>query len=117
MSELIDFDVILARSDVAILRPVSRNYTTVLTIEIFGLEVQSGYAAVDATVSGTTYRIVNMYLEASDHSVRIDQIFVRNLELPVSVMTHTVGDEPSERLASGLGTSDHAGVVAHLAFK
>ena len=52
--------------------------------------------------------------EVSDHSVRIDQIFVRNLELPASVLTHTVGDTPSERLSSGLWPSDHAGVVAHL---
>jgi len=186
---LTDFDVILSRSDVSISRPVSANYTNILTIEMLGLEVQRGYAAVDATVSGTTYRIVNTHLESgavgkesrvaqmqelvsslsdetlpiillgdfntpapdgtayqillsagyvdvwqmdsegtgntccqasallnevSGHSVRIDQIFVRNLELPASVMTHTIGDEPSERLASGLWPSDHAGVVAHL---
>ena len=55
--------------------------------------------------------------EMSDLSVRIDQIFVRNLELPVSVLTHTVGDTPSERLPSGLWPSDHAGVVAHFAFE
>ena len=53
--------------------------------------------------------------EVSDHSVRIDQIFVRNLELPVSVLTHTVGDKPSDRLPSGLWPSDHAGVVVYLA--
>ena len=55
--------------------------------------------------------------EVSDHSVRIDQIFVRNLELPASVITYTVGDKPSDRLPSGLWPSDHAGVVAHLAFE
>ncbi len=55
--------------------------------------------------------------EVSDLTGRIDQIFVRNLELPASIMTHTVGDKPSERLASGLWPSDHAGVVAHLAFE
>ena len=55
--------------------------------------------------------------EVSDLSVRIDQIFVRNLELPVSVLTRTVGDTPSERLDSGLWPSDHAGVVAHLALE
>lgn len=187
---LTDFDVILARSDVAISRSVSANYTNALAIEMLGLEVQRGYAAVDATVSGTTYRVVNTHLEAaveaarvaqmqelvdilsdetlpmivlgdfntrapngtayqillsagyvdvwqvdaegtgntccqdgnllnevSDHSVRIDQIFVRNLELPASVMTHTIGDEPSDRLASGLWPSDHAGVVAHFMFE
>jgi endonuclease/exonuclease/phosphatase family metal-dependent hydrolase/uncharacterized protein YceK len=189
---LTDFDVILSRSDVAISRSIGANYANMLTIGMLGLEVQRGYVAVDATVSGTTYRIVNTHLEAesigeesrvaqmlelvdilreetlpiillgdfntpapdgtayqillsagyvdlwqmnsagtgntccqapnilnevSGHSVRIDQIFVRNLELPASVMTHTVGDEPSNRLASGLWPSDHAGVVAHLVFE
>ena len=187
---LTDFDVILARSDVAISRSVSANYTNALAIEMLGLEVQRGYTAVDATVSGTTYRVVNTHLEAaveaarvaqtqelvdvlntetlpiillgdfntpapngtayqillsagyvdvwqmdaegtgntccqapnilnevSGHSVRIDQIFVRNMELPASVMTHTIGDEPSDRLASGLWPSDHAGVVAHFMFE
>lgn len=187
---LTDYDVILARSDVAISRPVSANYTSVLAIEMLALEVPRGYTAVDATIDGITYRFVNTHLEAfaqeyrvaqmqelvdlfsdetlpiivlgdfntrapngtayqillsagyvdvwqmnsegtgntccqapsllnevSGHSVRIDQIFVRNLELPASVMTRTVGDEPSNRLASGLWPSDHAGVVAHLVFE
>ena len=187
---LTDFDVLLARSDVSISRATSENYANSLTIEMLGLEIQRGYTAVDATVSGVTYRVVNTHLEAfaegnrvvqtqelvdilsdetlpvillgdfntrapdgtayqillsagyvdiwqmdsegtgntccqdddllnevSDHSVRIDQIFVRNLELPASVLTHTVGDTPSERLSSGLWPSDHAGVIAHLAFE
>ena len=189
---LTDFDVILSRSDVEVSRSMSANYTNMLTIEMLGLGVRRGYVAVDATISGTTYRIVNTHLEAeaigmesrvaqmqelvdvlseetlpiillgdfntpapdgsayqillsagyvdvwqmdsegtgntccqvptllnevSGHSVRIDQIFVRNLELPASVMTQTVGDEPSNRLASGLWPSDHAGVVAHLVFE
>ena len=187
---LTDYDVILSRSDVAISRPVGANYANTLTIEMLGLEIQRGYAAVDATVGNVTYRFVNTHLEAftpenriaqtqelvdilsdetlpiillgdfntrapdgtayqillstgyidiwqmdskgtgntccqdddilnevSDHSVRIDQIFVRNLELPTQILTHTVGDTPSERLPSGLWSSDHAGVVAHLAFE
>jgi endonuclease/exonuclease/phosphatase family metal-dependent hydrolase len=185
---LTDYDVVLSRSDVTISRAASVNYTNALTIEMLGLEIQRGYAAVDATVAGVTYRFVNTHLEAfaeenriaqaqelvdilsdetlpiillgdfntrapngtayqillsagymdiwqmdsegtgntccqdddilnevSDHSVRIDQIFVRNLELPVSVLTHTVGDKPSDRLPSGLWPSDHTGVVAYLA--
>lgn len=187
---LTDYDVILSRSDVVVSRPMSVNYTHALTIEMLGLEVKRGYVAVDATVSGVTYRVVNTHLEAfveesrvvqtqelvdafsqetlpiiflgdfntpapdgtayqillsagyvdvwqmdsegtgntccqdddilnevSDHSVRIDQIFVRNLELPASVMTYTIGDKPSDRLASGLWPSDHAGVVAHFVFE
>ena len=187
---LTDYDVLLARSDVAISRPTSENYENSLTIEMLGLKVKRGYAAIDATVAGVTYRVVNTHLESaaeesrvaqtqelvdilsdetlpvillgdfntrapdgtgyqillsagyvdvwqmdsegtgktccqdddilnevSDLSVRIDQIYVRNLELPASVLTRTVGDTPSERLPSGLWPSDHAGVVAHLAFE
>ena len=187
---LTDYDVILSRSDVAISRPMNANFTNVLTIETLRLEIKRGYAVVDATVSGVTYRFVNTHLEAfaaenrvaqtqelvdilsdetlpiillgdfntrapngtayqillsagymdiwqmdsagtgntccqdddilnevSDHSVRIDQIFVRNLDLPSSVLTHTVGDKPSDRLPSGLWPSDHAGVVAHFALE
>lgn len=189
---LTDYDVILSRSDVAISRPMSANYTNMLTIEMLGLGVLRGYAAVDATVSGTTYRVVNTHLEAeaigkesrvaqmqelvdslsdetlpiillgdfntpapdgtayqlllsggyvdlwqmdsegtgntccqapelqnatSELQVRIDQIFVRNLELPTQILTYTIGDTPSERLPAGLWPSDHAGVVAYLAFE
>ena len=187
---LTDFDVILSRGDVAVSRSMSANYANALTIEMLGLEVKRGYAAVDATVSGVTYRFVNTHLESfaeenrvaqtqelvdnlqgetlpiillgdfntrapngtayqlllsagyvdlwqmdsegtgntccqdddilnevSDHSVRIDQIFARNIELPTQILTQTIGDTPSERLPSGLWPSDHAGVVAHLAFE
>jgi hypothetical protein len=189
---LTDYDVILSRSDVGISRPVSANYTTALTFEMLGLEVERGYTAIDATVAGVTYRVVNTHLEAeaigeesrvaqmgelvnilsdetlpiillgdfntpapdgpayqlllsagyvdlwqmdsqgtgntccqaptlqnemSQHRKRIDQIFVRNLEIPTQILTQTVGDTLSERLPSGLWPSDHAGVVAHLAFE
>ena len=187
---LTDYDVILSRSDVGLSRPTSINYANALTLEVLlGLEVKRGYAAVDATVSGTTYRVVNTHLESfaeenrvaqtqelvdiltdetlptillgdfnttatdgtgyqillsagytdlwqmdsegsgntccqdddilnevSDLSVRIDQIFVRNLELPTSVVTQTVGDKSSDRLPSGLWPSDHTGVVAQITF-
>lgn len=187
---LTDYDVILARSDVEISNPMSANYANALTIEMLDLVVKRGYAAVDATVSGTTYRVVNTHLEAfteenrvpqtqelvdilnsetkpiillgdfntrapegtayqillsagyidlwqmdsdgtgntccqddnilnemSDLTVRIDQIFVRNLQLPTFVMTYTVGDKSEDRLASGLWPSDHAGVVAQITFE
>ena len=189
---LTDYDVILSRSDVVVSRPMNANYVNALTIEMLGLEVKRGYLAVDATVSGTTYRVVNTHLEAeaigkesrvaqmqelidslsdetlpiillgdfntrapdgtayqlllsagyvdlwqmdsegtgntccqvpelqntvSELYMRIDQIFVRNLELPMQILTHTVGDTSLDRLPSGLWPSDHAGVVAHLAFE
>ena len=70
---LTDYDVILSRSDVGISRPTSENYETELTIELLGLEIERGYAAVDATVSGTTYRFVNTHLEAYTEDVRVAQ--------------------------------------------
>ena len=182
---LTDFDVILARGDVTVSRPISMNYVNTFAVDALFLEVQRGYVAIDATISGVTYRVINTHLESfveeirvaqtqeliealqnetlpiillgdfntpapdgtayqmllsagyvdvwqmdsqgsgntccqakdlqneiSEHYKRIDQIFIRNLELPASVMTHTIGDEPSDRLASGLWPSDHAGVVA-----
>ena len=70
---LSDYDVILSRSDVGISRPTSANYDTKLTIELLGLDIERGYAAVDATVAGTTYRFVNTHLEAFTEDVRVAQ--------------------------------------------
>ena len=187
---LTDYDVILARNDVSISRQMNGNFDDALKIEMLGLEVKRGYTAVDATVSGTTYRVVNTHLEAfteenrvqqarelieilsdetlpiillgdfntratdgtayqllleadyidlwqmdtsgigntccqdgdilndvSDLTVRIDQVFVRNLAVPSSVMTYTVGDKSEDKLLSGLWPSDHAGVVAQISFE
>lgn len=51
--------------------------------------------------------------EVSGHTKRIDLIFVCNSASDVSVlMTQTLGDMPSDRLALGLWASDHACVVA-----
>ena len=189
---LTDYDVILAREDVVVSRPTQMRYTAMFSVEELFVSILRGYVAVDATVAGVTYRVVNTHLEAFEESstmatvrveqteelvanlqdetlpiillgdfntaapegaaynilldagyvdvwqtdsdgtgntccqpgelkneesllsVRIDQIFVRNLELPTSITTHTVGDKPSDRLASGLWSSDHAGVVAYL---
>lgn len=187
---LTDYDVILARSDVRTSDPETENFTSVLRINMLGLEVKRGYAAVDAIVDGVRYRFVNTHLESfnqdvrvaqthelikrlseetlpiillgdfntqapngmayeiliaaeyvdtwqtdtagtgntccqekdlrnevSGHVKRIDQIFVCNSESEVSVLeTQTVGNQPSDRLASGLWASDHAGVVAQLLF-
>ncbi|MYA98384.1 hypothetical protein F4X90_01710 [Candidatus Poribacteria bacterium] len=187
---LTDYDLILARSDVATSDPMGANYINAFSVEMLGLKVKRGYAAVNATVDGITYRFVNTHLESfsqeirvaqtrelidslsketlpilllgdfntqapdgvtyqlliqaeyvdtwqtnvegtgntcyqdpnlrnemSGHIKRIDQIFVSNSASDVSVlMIQTLGDTPSDRLASGLWPSDHAGVVAQLVF-
>lgn len=187
---LTDYDVILARGDVKISQSTSDNYMNALTIDMLGLVIIRGYGAVDATVSGVTYRFVNTHLESeteenrvaqtqelisilegetlpiillgdfntrapdgtayqkilaagyvdlwqmesegsgntccqdddllneiTDHTGRIDHIYVRNFGHPISVMTHTVGDKSTDRLSSGLWPSDHAGVVAQISLE
>lgn len=187
---LTDYDVILARADVAIADAAAANYENAFTVEMLGLKVIRGYTAVDATIHGTTYRVVNTHLESfseaarvaqtqelidslanepkpiillgdfntpapdatayqmllqagyidvwqtdsngigytccqdgnlqnetSAHYERIDLIFVCNLNAEVSTaIAFTIGDTPTDRLPSGIWPSDHAGVVAQIAF-
>ena len=71
---LTDHDVILSRSDVDISNPMHATYANLLTIEKQGLVVvKRGYAAVDANVSGTTYRVVNTHLEPLGRQIRVAQ--------------------------------------------
>ena len=70
---LTDYDVILSRNDVEISNPTSANFDTKLKIELLGLEIVRGYTAVDATVSGNSYRFVNTHLEAFIEDVRVAQ--------------------------------------------
>ncbi len=70
---LTDYDVILARDDVATSDPTGVNYINTLNIEMLGLEVDRGYTAVDATVNGVSYRFVNTHLESFVESVRVAQ--------------------------------------------
>ena len=74
---LTDFDVILARSDVDVARPMDANYADALRLPlpgtVDGLTVYRGYAAVDATVGGVTYRVVNTHLEATLDNVPEEQ--------------------------------------------
>ena len=72
-ARLTDFDVILARSDVVVSRVESANFVNVLSIETLLLEVPRGYVAIDATVGGVTYRLVNTHLEAFGEAIRVAQ--------------------------------------------
>lgn len=71
---LTDYDVILARSDVTISRPTTANFEDPYSVELIGLDIIRGYAAVDASVDGMTYRFVNTHLEAFSEEVRVAQI-------------------------------------------
>jgi endonuclease/exonuclease/phosphatase family metal-dependent hydrolase len=62
---LTDYDVILARYDVDIANPISRNYVINAQFAVEGIPVEftRGFVAVDATVRGRTFRFVNTHLE------------------------------------------------------
>jgi endonuclease/exonuclease/phosphatase family metal-dependent hydrolase len=70
---LTDYDVLLARVDVEIANPVAANYQLELALPHLGVTVPRGYVAVDATVEGTTYRVVNTHLESFNPAVRAAQ--------------------------------------------
>jgi hypothetical protein len=64
----IDHDVILVRSDIApsLSNPIARNYAVNLDVELEGgatIQLTRGFAAVDAEIDGTTYRVVTTHLE------------------------------------------------------
>ena len=88
---LTDYDVILARNDVEITRQVSENYENTLKFEMLGLEILRGFAAVDATISGKTYHVVNTHLEAYTEENRVAQTqelvdILSDVELPIILL-------------------------------
>ena len=85
---LTDYDVILARSDVAVTNPTDATYQAALPIAHLGLEVARGYVAVNATIGGVTYRVVNTHLESFVPEVRILQ--ARELVASLSSESHPV---------------------------
>ena len=72
-ARLTDSDVILTRSDVIVSRAESAHFMNALSIETLQLEVPRGYVAIDATVGGVTYRVVNTHLEAFGEPIRVEQ--------------------------------------------
>ena len=72
---------------------------------------------VAAGVGNTCCQDPDLRNAESRHFKRIDQIFVCNFgERVYTATTQTVGDQPSDRLETGLWPSDHAGVVAKIVF-
>lgn len=85
-----------------------------ISVAIEGLLVQQNRLNLKTEGTGNTCcQDDDILNEVSDLSVRIDQIFARNIALPRQILTHTIGDTPSERLPSGFGPlTNHARVVA-----
>jgi endonuclease/exonuclease/phosphatase family metal-dependent hydrolase len=69
---LTDFDVVLARGDVAISDVVARNYAQGLPVPGVGV-IPRGFVAVDATVRNRTYRFASTHLEPADPGVQAAQ--------------------------------------------
>lgn len=73
---LTDFDVVLARSNVAVSNVVEANFVTRLVIPIDSttfIEIPRGFVAVDAEVRGESCRFVNTHLEAFFEPIRVAQ--------------------------------------------
>lgn len=70
---LTDHDAILVRSDIDVSDVTTAKYKTELPVGQLGLNVPRGYVAVDATVDGVTYRVVNTHLEHFEKKVRLGQ--------------------------------------------
>lgn len=197
---LTDFDVVLARWDVAVSNVATQNFQAKLPLANLGTEVPRGYVAIDARIGGRIFRFASAHLEDTpfleiqlaqaqelaaalssetkpvilvgdfnspapegdtykflasqgyadvwaasperdagegltwghapdlrnetvEFTQRLDLVLVRD-PLPESsrvrlaALRATIwGDELSERTASGLWPSDHAGVTAEMAFE
>ena len=111
-SGVTDYDLILARSDVEVTRATSANYTLALPLSLpipGDYHVLRGYAAVDATVGGVTYRVVNTHLEATLKALPEAQKQATQM-LRVAQAQET-GGQPERRDPAGdpAGRLQHAG--------
>ena len=70
---LTDHDVILVRDGVTAGEATAAKYKTELPVADLGVSVPRGYVAVDVTVSGATYHVVNTHLEHFVPAVRVGQ--------------------------------------------
>jgi len=70
---LTDYDAILVRGDVRTANAVAANYAVDMPVPNTPIVVKRGYVAVDATVGGLTYRVVNTHLESAFELVRLGQ--------------------------------------------
>lgn len=88
---LTDYDVILARDDVGVSRPTQMSYTAMFAVEELFVSVLRGYVAVDATIGGVTYRVVNTHLEAFEESGTMATVRVaQTKELVASLQDETL---------------------------
>ncbi|UCD25304.1 MAG: endonuclease/exonuclease/phosphatase family protein [Gemmatimonadota bacterium] len=118
---LVDYDVVLARSDVIVDNVVEQNYVTRLPAFPLGgqeLQILRGFVALDAAVNGRTYRFVNTHPESGpDLSAQVRQgqiaeliAFLAEETLPVIIVgdmnTDGYTQEPGYSLLTDAGYKD-----------
>jgi endonuclease/exonuclease/phosphatase family metal-dependent hydrolase len=112
---LTDFDVLLARGDVATANPHAQNFAAFLPVPGTPIVVRRGFVAVDAAVGGTTYRVVNTHLESVAEALRLAQAQELLAYLAGETRpTLALGDfntdaelaEPTYQLLTGAGFAD-----------
>lgn len=70
---LTDYDVLLARGDVATANAVAVRYATEMPVPGTPIVVKRGYVAADITLDGHVYRVVSTHLESAHPLVRLGQ--------------------------------------------
>jgi hypothetical protein len=70
---VVDYDVILARSDVEVSRKTKHRFQYALEVPGTTIVVPRGYVACDATIDGRTYRFVNTHLEPFSDLLKMAQ--------------------------------------------
>lgn len=74
---LTDYDVILARADLATSNPRSGRYDAYLPVSLGGAElaIRRGWVSIDVVIKDRTYRFVNTHLEpADDHGTLLPEL-------------------------------------------
>ncbi len=94
---LIDFDAILARSDVEVANPQHGQFEGFLKVSIGGtpLSVHRGWASIDARIAGSTVRFLTTHLEPGDIEPQIQVAQGRELLAAIARLDRDHGALPT----------------------
>jgi endonuclease/exonuclease/phosphatase family metal-dependent hydrolase len=73
---LTDFDVIIVRNGVTYTAASTGSFTTILSVPVATgqfIDIKRGWAAIDLTVDGVTFRVANTHLESASTPIRLAQ--------------------------------------------
>jgi endonuclease/exonuclease/phosphatase family metal-dependent hydrolase len=105
-AELRDYDVMLARKDVAVSHVETANYIARLIVP--GFEIIRGYVAADVVVHGRSYRIVNTHLEPFIPGYPGDQLQVQQAAELLDILS---GNSMPTIMMGDMNTMDSAGPI------